>query len=106
MNTPLSHPPLPLLVDPTLLEQATKMRQTIDALLGQHLTPRERLLAHYHDLEDIAAHGALLAVDLTIDIAFILEDDPRNVPGLVTLDPDALAARTRDMIAMRSRQLN
>ncbi|MCB9135125.1 MAG: hypothetical protein H6636_06850 [Anaerolineales bacterium] len=106
MNTPLPHPNLPLLFDLTLLEQASKMRQTIDALLGQHLTPRERLIAHYRDLEALAAHGAILAVDLTVDIAYILEDDPRNVPGLVTLDPETLAARTRDMIAMRSRRLN
>lgn len=104
MNTP--HPALPLLFDPTLLEQARKMRQTIDALLGQHLSPRTCMITHYHDLQALTARGHLIAVDLTVDIAYLIPEDPRNTPGLVTLDPDALAARTRDMIAMRSSKLN
>lgn len=104
--TSLPHPPLPLYGDRSLIEQAQKMRQTMDALLGQHLSPRNRLLVYYRDLEDIANHGGLIAIDLVIDIAYIVPEDPRNVPGLVTLDAEALRARTRDMIAMRSRSLN
>ena len=103
--TSLPHPLIPLSLDPSLLEQARKMRQTIDALLGRHLSPRTCMIAHYNDLQNLAARGTLIAIDLTVDIAYLTPEDPR-LPGLVTLDPEALAARTRDMIAMRSRHLN
>lgn len=103
MNTP--HPAIPIIIDPTLLEQARKVRQSIDALLGQHLSPRTCMIIHYHDLQALTARGHLIAVDLTIDLAYLTPEDPR-LPGLVTLDSDALAARTRDMIAMRSSRLN
>lgn len=98
--------PLPNIATPDLLGHAARMRHTIDTLLGQHVSPRARMLIYYQDMQALCEHGAMVAVDLTVDLAYLLPTDPRNIPGLVTLDADALAARTRDMIAMRSRMLN
>lgn len=105
--TPHPKLPLPHPATPDLLDHAARMRHTIDALLGQDFTPRTRMITYYQDMLALCEHGAMVAVDLTVDLAYLLPTDPRvTTPGLVTLDPIALRARTRDMIQMRSRTLN
>lgn len=102
---------LPLPVSDELLQHASRMRQSIENLLGKHIPTRMRLLLYYQHLEELVKHAAMVAIDLTVDIAFLVPDDPRvagpqALPNLVMLDPEALAPRVWDMIGMRSRGLN
>lgn len=97
-------PTLPLPANPELLAYAHAMREVTDDLLGPTLTPRQRMLLHYRDMLDMASYGALIAIDLTVDLAFVVPSHPA-AQG-ITLDDDALRARIRDMIAMRSAKLN
>lgn len=112
MNIPLDLPPLqmclPLPTPPALLFHADLMRDKLTRMFYSKLPgKRDQLRAYHANMLDLAQAGAILAVDLTVDIAYLTEDDPLlATPGLVLLDPEALAARIHDMLHMRARKLN
>jgi len=101
---------LPLHIPHGLLHHAAAMRAAVYELLGDSLPPLARLRIYHLDMLALVEYGAMLAIDLTIDIAYILPGhavlhDPAAPPP-ITLDPETLRARIADLLAMHARKLN
>ncbi|NUM44835.1 MAG: hypothetical protein HUU38_09005 [Anaerolineales bacterium] len=97
-------PFLPVACNPEYLLHADSMRNLICKQFFAHLTGLEQLRTYHSHMVDIVKRDQMVAIDCILDIAYYMPE--QVAPDVAVLDPDALAARTRDMIAMRSRSLN
>ncbi len=103
LDTPLT---FTLPADPWLLHHAALMQQLVTAQFFPEYNGLTKLRIYHDYMQELVDRGHLVAVDLTVDIAYLTPDDPAVWPGLVVMEITELRQRIHDILSIRGRILN